>query len=62
MESIVSVFFILLLRLGAPIYCGIRAERLNRSVGGWAILGLFLPIISMIIISCLSPLTKWHPD
>lgn len=62
MESILSAFFILILRLGAPIYCGIRAEKLNRSVGGWAILGLFLPIISIIIISCLKPITNWHSD
>lgn len=62
MESMISVLFILVLRLGAPIYCGLRAERLNRNVPGWAILGLFLPIISIIIISCLSPLTKWHTD
>ena len=26
MESMISVLFILVLRLGAPIYCGLRAE------------------------------------
>jgi len=62
MEPIITVFFILVLRLGGPIYCGLRADKLNRNVPGWAIIGLIFPIISIIIISCLSPLTKWHAD
>jgi hypothetical protein len=62
MEPIITVFFILVLRLGGPIYCGLRADKLNRNVTGWAIIGLIFPIISIIIISCLSPLTKWHAN
>lgn len=62
MEPVFTLLLILALRLGGPIYCGLKAERLNRNVAGWAIIGLFFPIISMIVISCLNPLTNWHSD
>lgn len=54
-----SIIFLLLRVLGAT-FCSSRADYLNRSVGGWALLGLIFPIIGMIIISCLKTKVVWH--
>ena len=44
------------------VYCAKRAEKLNKSVSLWAILGLFFPIISMIIIYNSKQKITWHSD
>ena len=56
------VFIWLLLRCVGPIYCGMRADSLNRTPWVWAVLGFLFPIISIISISALSPVTKWSQE
>jgi hypothetical protein len=52
----------LLLRIVGPIYGGMRADALNRKPGIWAIAGFLFPVISMIWISTLSPVTVWTKE
>lgn len=44
------------------IHCAKRAEKLNKSTGLWAVLGLLFPIISMIIIYNSKKEITWHSD
>jgi hypothetical protein len=52
----------LLLRIVGPIYCAMKAEKLNRSMGMWAFLAFLFPIICMVWISLLKPITKWSKE
>jgi hypothetical protein len=54
------LFFVV--RIVAAIYCANKASSLNRSSGGWAVFGLFFPIISMIWISTLKQNINWHEN
>jgi hypothetical protein len=58
----ILMFFLLALRVVGPIYCGMRAEILNRKPGIWAIVGFLFPIIGMIIVSLLKPTTLWNEE
>jgi hypothetical protein len=58
----VLVIFLLILRLIGPIYCSKKAESLNRKPGIWAIAGFLFPLISMICISLLKPITLWNEE
>lgn len=40
----------LLIFVGGPLLCGWLASKRNRNVGGWAIAGLFFPVISIIVL------------
>jgi hypothetical protein len=63
MEGVVFVNFLwLLLRVVGPVYCAIKAEKLNRSMGMWAFLAFLFPIICMVWISLLNPITKWNKE
>lgn len=44
------------------VYCAKRAEKLNKSTGLWAVLGLLFPVISMIIIYNSKKEITWHGD
>ena len=47
--------FILILRIVAAVVCYNRAKELNRSVGGWAFFGFFMPLVAMIWVYCVKP-------
>lgn len=57
---ITGIFFGL--RIYGAIYCSKKADELNRNTGFWAVFGLFLPIIAMLIISNLKKNINWHKD
>ena len=50
----------LVLRLVGIIVCVNKAKALNRNTGGWGFFGFCMPIVAMIWIHCLKPLTNWH--
>ena len=56
---LVAIIFFGLRIIGA-VYCAQRADKLYRSAGGWAVFGLFFPIIAMIWISNLKKNITWH--
>lgn len=49
-------------RIAGPIVCAMQAEKKNRSTGLWASFGLVFPIIAMLSILSLSPVTKWNKE
>ncbi len=55
-------FLLLALRIAGPIYCALKAEKLNRTMGVWAVFGFLFPIIAMILISTLKPVTIWDSN
>lgn len=58
MESGVVIIF-LILRIVGIFVCSAKAKELNRSSGTWGFLGFISPIIAMIWIHCLKPITIW---
>ena len=58
--GILMIFLLFGLRVVGGVYCAQKAAKLNRSAGGWAIFGLFFPIIAMIWISNLKTNITWH--
>jgi hypothetical protein len=59
---IAANFIFIALRGIGPFVCAMQAEKKNRSVGLWAFMGFLFPIIAMICIFCLSPITKWKKE
>ena len=58
-----GVFLILfILRIVGAIVCSNKAKELNRSTGGWGFFGFVSPIIEMIWINCLKPITNWDKN
>ena len=55
-------FIFIALRVIGPIVCAMQAEKKNRSAGLWAFFGLVFPIIAMLCIFSLSPVTKWNKE
>ncbi len=63
MEGFVIISLLwLLLRIVGPIYCAMKADKLNRSAGAWAFIAFLFPIICMVWISFLNPNTKWSKE
>jgi hypothetical protein len=44
------------------IYCGKKIKELNRDVSIWKFLGVFSPILSIIIIQFLKPVVKFDEN
>jgi len=57
--TLIAILFFAL-RIYGVIYCVKKAGELNRSSGGWALLGLLIPIIAMLIISNMKKKIRWH--
>lgn len=55
-------FILIALRGIGPVVCAIQAEKKNRSAGLWGLFGFLFPIIAMITIFSLSPVTKWKKE
>ena len=58
---VLNLIFIALRVIG-PIVCAMEADKKNRSAGLWGFFGLVFPVIAMICIFSLSPLTKWKKE
>lgn len=58
---VLNIIFIALRVIG-PIVCALEADKKNRSSGLWGFFGFLFPVIAMICISSLSPLTKWKKE
>lgn len=50
----------LVLRVVGIIVCVNKAKELNRSQGGWGFFGFVMPIIAMIWIHFMKPVTDWE--
>ena len=62
MEPGVFVIIQLILRFVGIFVCSNKAKELNRSSGGWGFFGFVSPIIAMIWIHCLKPVTIWEQN
>jgi hypothetical protein len=49
----------LIFRIVGAFVCANKAKNLNRNSGGWGFFGFVLPIVAMIWIHCLKPVTTW---
>lgn len=58
MEGGIFIAFFVLRIIGVFV-CSGKAKELNRSAGGWGFFGFVSPIIAMIWINCLKPITRW---
>lgn len=56
----VYIILSLILRIAGAIVCYNKAEKLNRSKGGWGRFGIFFPLIAIIAIYCMKPYIKWE--
>lgn len=54
--------FLAVIRIGAMIYCVNRAGSLNRSEFGWGIFAFVFPIIALIAIHLVKPITLWEEE
>ena len=61
MEAIVPILVIGLRILGI-IVCRNKAEELNRNKGGWGFFGFISPIVAMIWIQFMKPITDWSDE
>ncbi len=52
----------LILRIVGAVVCSNKAKELNRDSGGWGVFGFLLPIVAMIWINCLKPITNWDKN
>lgn len=62
MEPGVLVIIQLILKIVGVVVCSNKAKELNRSSVGWGFFGFVSPIIAMIWINCLKPITKWDKN
>lgn len=64
MEDGQGIFLLLgfILRIVGVIVCTSKAEKLNRSQGGWGIFGFFMPIVAMIVIQFMKPVMVWDEN
>ena len=61
MEGGVFVILFVLRIVGATV-CSSKAKELNRNSGGWGFFGFISPIIAMIWVNCLKPITIWDKN
>ncbi len=61
--GVVQVFFGLLMMVAPSVISGVlcykHAQRLNRNAAGWGGFGLFVPVLAVIIVFCMSPKSKF---
>ncbi|MFP4846083.1 hypothetical protein [Winogradskyella sp. PE311] len=62
MEQGGFVIVVLILRIVGVMVCVNKAKELNRSTGGWGFFGFISPIIAMIWIHCMKPITVWDEN
>lgn len=62
MEPGVLLIIQLVLRIIGVVVCSGKAKELNRNSGSWGFFGFVMPIIAMIWIHCLKPVTNWDKN
>lgn len=62
MDQGVVVILILILRIVGVLVCVNKAKELNRSTGGWGFFGFISPILAMIWIQFMKPVTTWDKN
>ena len=55
----VALILGLVLRIVGAVVCSNKAKELNRGTGSWGLFGFFMPIIAMIWVHNIKPLSKW---
>jgi hypothetical protein len=55
-------FIFIALRGIGPLVCATQAEKKNRSAARWGVFGFLFPIIAMICVYSVSPITKWKKE
>ncbi|MFV9551433.1 hypothetical protein [Algibacter sp. PT7-4] len=58
-EAFVAIAQIVL-RVVGVLVCVNKAKALNRSQSGWGFFGFVMPVIAIIWIHCLKPVTNWE--
>jgi hypothetical protein len=49
-------------RIFGAWYCSNKAEKLNRSAGGWGFFGFVLPLLAIIWIQFMKPVMLWDKN
>jgi len=64
MEPDKTMFIILglALRILGVVVCTSKAKELNRSTGSWGFFGFLFPVIAMISIQFMKPITNWESN
>lgn len=62
MESGGLIIVQLILRIVGVVVCSNKAKELNRNSSGWGFFGFISPIIAIIWINCLKPVTNWEKN
>ena len=58
--ELIIILILIVPRVIGFIYCGKKAKELNRDVSIWKFLGVFSPILAMIVIQFLKPVVKYE--
>ena len=56
------VIVVLVLRVVGIVVCSKKAKELNRSTSGWGFFGFISPILAMIWIQFMKPITLWDTN
>jgi hypothetical protein len=62
MDEGLVVIIQLILRVVGVAVCVNKAKELNRSSGGWGVFGFISPILAMIWIHFMKPVTTWDEN
>lgn len=62
MEPGVLLIIQLILRIVGAVVCSNKAKELNRNSGGWGFFGFVMPIVAMIWVNCIKPITNWEKN
>jgi len=62
MDEGVIIIIQLVLRIVGAVVCVNKAKSLNRSTGGWGFFGFVSPILAMIWIQFMKPVTTWDKN
>lgn len=62
MEDGTIFLLVLIFRIIGVIVCVNKAKELNRSTGGWGFFGFIMPLIAIIWIQFMKPVTIWDDN
>lgn len=62
MGSGVVFIMVLIFRIIAVVVCVNKAKELNRSTGGWGFFGFVMPLLAIIWIQFMKPVTIWDEN
>ena len=61
-EQALAAIITLVLRIVGVVVCVNKATKLNRGTGRWGLFGFFSPILAMIWIQFMKPITDWSDE